>query len=74
MADQLQGASTRPSGNMGVCSGIRPGSDPPRWSAPVSTSQQPPTPVHQPQRDQSQTADVTGKTTNVFTIISYQKH
>lgn len=60
MADQLQGASTQPSGNMGVRPGIRPRSDTPRWSAPVSTSQQPPTPVHQPQRDQPPTSDVTG--------------
>lgn len=61
LVDQLQGASTRPSGDMGVRAGIRPGPDSPGWSPAVSSAQQPPSPEHQPEGDQPPTADVTGE-------------
>lgn len=46
---------------MGVRSGVRPGADPAGWGAPVPAPQQPETPVHQPEGDQPETTDVTGK-------------
>lgn len=61
MADQLQGAATEPSGDMGVLSGVRPGADPAGWGPSVPASQQPETTVHQPEGDQPETSDVTGK-------------
>lgn len=59
MADQLQGAATEPSGDMGVRSGVRPGADPAGWGPPVPAPQQPETPVHQPEGDQPETSNVT---------------
>lgn len=46
---------------MGVGAGIRLGPDPAGWSPSLPSSQQPETAVHQPEGDQPQTANVTGK-------------
>lgn len=61
MADKLQGASTDPSGNMGVSTGIRFSTDPPGWGSPVPASQQFETPVHKFEGDQPEATNVTGK-------------
>lgn len=59
VADQLQGASTDPSSNMGVSSGIRLSTDPPGWGPPVPASQQFETAVHKFEGDQLEATDVT---------------
>lgn len=61
LVDQLQGASTDPPGNMGVCPGVRSGPNTPGWCSPVSATQQSETSVHQPEGDQPKATDVTGK-------------
>lgn len=53
---------------MGVRSGVRPGPDPAGWGPPVPASQQPETPVHQPEGDQPETSDVTGKMLEVVRL------
>lgn len=60
VVDQLQGAPGEPPGDVGVSAGIRLGPDPPGWSPPLPSAQQPETPVHQSEGDQPPAADVTG--------------
>lgn len=61
LVDQLQGASTDPPGNMGVCPGVRSRPNTPGWGSPVSASQQSKTTIHKPEGDQPEATDVTGK-------------
>jgi len=61
VVNKLQGASSEPPGDMGVCSGIRLGADAPGWSPPLPSAQQPAAPVHQPEGNQPPAADVTGE-------------
>lgn len=61
VVDKLQGAPREPPGDMGHCTGLRLGPDPPGWGPALPPAQQPQTPVHQPEGDQPAAADVTGK-------------
>ena len=60
---RLKNPDRRNTGDEGkrVKEGFRPGPDPPRRGPSVPASQQPPTPVHQPEGDQPTATDVTGK-------------
>lgn len=42
VAHPLQGAARQPPGDLGLGAGVRPGSDPPRWSPALPAAQQPP--------------------------------
>lgn len=71
MVDQLQRFTREPPRHRGRGAGVRPGADPAGRGAPLSAAQQPETPHHQPEGDQSQATDVTG-TMISSTLLSEQ--
>lgn len=60
VAHQLQRAALEPPGDCGHRAGVRPGANPAGRGAALPAAQQPETPHHQPEGDQSEAADVTG--------------
>lgn len=61
VADQLQSAARQPPGDGRHGAGVRSGANPAGRGAALPTAQQPETSHHQPEGDQSEAADVTGR-------------
>lgn len=61
MADRLQRAAGEPPRDGGDGAGVRPGADPAGRGPAVPAAQQPEPQHHQPEGDQPQAANVTGK-------------
>lgn len=61
MADQLQRAAPEPPGDRGHGAGVRPGTNAAGRGAAVPAPEQPESPNHQPEGDQSPASDVAGR-------------